>query len=94
MGAQSANFHGELAYYDYDGISDDMAEKERLAEAIGSGAVVQKGQAGTVTAEERPRSSCQTLARSALPADVCVGCISDKSVLVMRNHGVCTTGRS
>ena len=52
--AQSANFFDEVAYYDYDGISDHQNEKELIMAALGA----------------------------------------SHSVLVMRNHGVCTTGRT
>lgn len=51
---QSANFFEEIAYYDYDGISDHLEEKGLIMDAIGA----------------------------------------NNSVLVMRNHGVCTTGRT
>ena len=54
MHAQSANFFEEIAYYDYDGISDHQNEKELIMAALGR----------------------------------------SHSVLVMRNHGVCTTGRT
>ena len=37
---QSAHFYGELAYYDYDGVSDDVQEKEALAAAIGDKSVL------------------------------------------------------
>ena len=43
-----------MAYYDYDGISDDLNEKQLIMEAIGT----------------------------------------TNSVLIMRNHGFCTTGRT
>ena len=54
MHGQSANFFEEIAYYDYDGISDHAEEKNLIMDAIGT----------------------------------------NNSVLVMRNHGVCTVGRT
>ena len=48
---QSAHFYGELAYDDYDGVSDDVQEKEALAAAIGDKSVLIMRNHGETTSE-------------------------------------------
>eukprot|EP01047_Picozoa_sp_COSAG01_P039699 COSAG01_NODE_3296_length_6298_cov_2.497500_6_plen_134_part_00 len=54
VGHQGSQFLGEVAYHEYEGISDDVAEKELIMDSLG----------GTA------------------------------SVLIMRNHGYCTLGKT